>query len=384
MNSDSGDENDDDTYINSDDNKDDDDIIDDEDDNDNDDIIDDTDISDDITEINSVIDTNSDDKNDDDNTDKIYEPVNGKYIIPCVLKHSKKSVFGLKKKVNDLLELDKLPSDINITTITISCKCETEFKGKKISKYIDISTDEIISVSYGAKSNMKTNRISNYLKNKKKTNNKTCKLDKTSKTNKREFYNQVSSYVNVRHKDSPVHVMLFINGSIKMAGCKSNDDFIHTLLILFNALNNVKGVKHSSKKLIIDKTFVSNRNKLDISLVNNIKIGMINSGFELPFKINRVILYELLLRDNIMKCSYDPDKHSGIIIKYETEINNVTVKHATILVFESGKIIITGAKSCKYILDAYNFINKYILSNFNTIVKHNNNQNIMKYVDQLN
>ena len=80
---------------------------------------------------------------------------------------------------------------------------------------------------------------------------------------------------------------------------------------------------------------------------------------------------------------YDPLIHAGVIIRvpytYLKQKNKITT---TILVFEKGSVIITGARTCHQILLAYNYINIYLLIHHKNIMKYDHiiYHSIMKYM----
>ena len=86
---------------------------------------------------------------------------------------------------------------------------------------------------------------------------------------------------------------------------------------------------------------------------------MINSGFELQYQVNRENLYNKLL-DNKIDCKFEPSIHAGVNIKFLPEGNE---KNVSIFVFESGNIIITGAKNINNILESYDYISKFMEDN---------------------
>jgi TATA-box binding protein (TBP) (component of TFIID and TFIIIB) len=115
----------------------------------------------------------------------------------------------------------------------------------------------------------------------------------------------------------------------------------------------------------IEKPFVIDTTLLNINNVNNFYIQMINTNFNIQFHINRSKLFQLLL-DNNIDASFDPIIHACVNIKYY--LLSKKTKTISIFVFESGSITIAGSNSCSEILEAYNFINKFILSNYNVLL----------------
>lgn len=255
-------------------------------------------------------------------------------------------------------EINKLPKEITISTTTITCKINTTFDVRYIAKYIDLRRDAILTVNYGDTNNHVTNRT--ILINKKKNRKK-------NKKRKRNFFNQVT--LHVKTYDTVVNVKLFSNGSIQMTGRKSALYCTDVLIKITEELRKVKAIYDLMEDKIVDKPFVPDPTMIQLENIYDVKICMINSNFSIGFSINRQNLYNILTRDNIT-CVYEPQTHAGVNIKFEYKDKSKD-KIISILVFESGQIIITGAKSCSQIIDSYNFINRYLLYNFKDIKKDN-------------
>jgi TATA-box binding protein (TBP) (component of TFIID and TFIIIB) len=259
----------------------------------------------------------------------------------------------LRNKIVDAIIMKKLPPDVCISTMTICCELDIEFRVNNIANYIDLDKDSIINISYGRNDDPSTNRS---LFPRKKS--------KKKKKGKRVFYNQVSLNVMVESKkEKPINIKLFTNGSIQMTGCKSVENVIDVLSKIFNELKVVKAVIDLKQMKMVDKSFINDNKKLFLKYVDNIVIGMINSNFRYPNKIDRLKLYNQLNIDNIAS-KYDPSNHACVNIKY-----HCTDKTISIFVFEKGPIVITGAKNCEHILAGYTFINKYLLTNHFKIAK---------------
>ena len=276
----------------------------------------------------------------------------------------------LKQKILDALVIKKLPDDVFISTMTVCCELEIEFNVDNIARYIDLKSDGIKDISYGRDGDPATNR-SLVPKKKKKKKVKS----KAKKKQKREFHNQISLNVMIQSKkDKPVNIKLFTNGSIQMTGCKSVDNVIDVLSKIFIELQTVKAIIDKETMTITDKPFINDSSKLSLEFVDNITIGMINSNFVYPNKIDRLKLFNLLNSEQ-KECRYDPSNHAPVNIKY-----NCKDKSISIFVFEKGSILITGAKNCEHILEGYEFINKYLLTNHKKIVKSSIN---MSNIDSL-
>ena len=270
---------------------------------------------------------------------------------------------GLYKSKIDLLNL---PYDLEISTTTITSFIPVNFNVANIGLYFDDFDDILIGKKYG-------NRIDTNLVSIKK-----FKTGKKKKTNeKKNFFNQVSlifrsatlmgfepNKLSLKERNKTVNVKLFINGSIQMTGCKHLDNVKKSLEILFEKFKKRIAILDENMQLV-EKPFVSETINLSIKNVIRFKIQMINTNFNILFQINRTKLFQLLL-DNEIDVSFDPIIHACVNIKYHL-VNN-PVKTISIFVFESGSITIAGSNSSDEVLEAYNFINKFILSNYNKLL----------------
>lgn len=280
-----------------------------------------------------------------------------------------KKYNSIKKYAVEDLDIKYLPEEVVISTMTMTCKINTQFYCGNIARYVDLNPNAIQSVTHGISGDTKTNRT--IITKKKKSGKK--------KKQKNVFYNQVSMYVFVKSKKkNPVNVKLFSNGAIQMTGCKTIDNATEAMYTIFQELQKIKCVVSKNLKMV-EKPFAKHPERLDVKNVTELSIAMINSGFKLPFKIDRGKLYELLLSMKY-ECLYEPVKHACVNIKYE-----YPGKTISIFVFEKGSIIITGAKNCHQISKAFNFINKFLLMNHSKIKKNDEvtNKNIIEYLEHL-
>jgi TATA-box binding protein (TBP) (component of TFIID and TFIIIB) len=262
-----------------------------------------------------------------------------------------------KNNILKSFDIENKPSEIYISTITITCSFDTSFNLIEIANDIVLKEKEIEGKKYGNKI-----RSSLRKKKKKRENNKT----------KRDFFNQMTLEVYTDVDKKIINLKIFKNGSIQMTGCKSIEGALNALSKIFKFMKNINCVNDYFK-------YASNPSSLSFSKINKFKINMINSNFSLGFNINRSVLHVLLSKNNII-CSYDPLAHSGIIIKY---LDKNTGKIISILVFSSGKIVITGSRSCKQIKMAYDFINTFILKNYSAVVEYDFTSLIDAYLEKI-
>lgn len=246
------------------------------------------------------------------------------------------------KNLYNQLQLSDLPDNVSISTMTICCKTDTLYHITDIKKYIELSVDGIICCG----SDPDTQRS---LIMPKKKNGKRKK--------KKNFYNQIT--LRIVTDEKIINVKLFTNGSIQMTGCK-------TIISTQQALERLFIKLHEKKKIIDENgieqtiTFISEPQNVKINMIYDVKISMINSNFKIGYKIKREKLYEILVQEN-KKCTYDPIIHACVNIKHRFDESKQDDKEISIFVFESGSIIITGARNCTHINSAYNYINTFLI-----------------------
>ena len=242
----------------------------------------------------------------------------------------------------EIYNLNDLPKSINISTISISGHFNTIIHLENVSKYINLSPNDIISVKYSKK----IRSIEN-IKYKKPVN-------------LRCFINQLTLILKIKN-NKKINIKLFKNGAFQMTGCKATSDCSEAI---YKLIYNISGkILITENNLIIEKYFIENFTE-SISVID-VNIDMINSNFKLNYKLNRNVFYELLKQENI-NCRYEPCIHASINIKYY-----INTKMISIFVFQSGNIIITGAKSKIDIINTYNYINDLLTRHFNKIIKRN-------------
>ena len=143
-------------------------------------------------------------------------------------------------KINiDLHEVGELPDEINISTMSASCKLNSKINITDIENYLELNSDSILTKK------MNNDNVISLLDINKKKNLK-----------KMSFYNQITIVVRISSGPSEnlnlepkINMKLFKNGSIQMSGCKSAKNINIALNKVLYELNN----------------FVENPNNLNIS-----------------------------------------------------------------------------------------------------------------------
>jgi len=257
--------------------------------------------------------------------------------------------------------LKNLPEDVRISTITMTCNLDTLIDIQNVGRYIDLGFGSIVCVKYKTNNNkMEDNTVIRSLIKMKKSREKNKKNSK-----RKNFNNQATLIVDVKNKRR-VNVKIFKNGAIQMTGCKSIDDFYHSLEIVCRELKKKKAIYDKQTKTIIPKYFITNYETVNTEQIKNFKVHLINCNFKVGFLIDREKLHGLLLKSGV-RSILEPNIHACVNIKFNYK-NKDTI---SIFVFESGSIIITGAKTENHIIEAYKFITKVLFENYDTVVKNN-------------
>ncbi|ARF09397.1 TATA box binding protein [Indivirus ILV1] len=267
------------------------------------------------------------------------------------LKKNQSHVITTKFNSKNGFNLEKLPDDLNISTMTITCNLDTLIDIQNVGKYMALAYGQVVCVKYGPNNSI----VRSLIKLKKKK--------KTTKKNRKNFYNQATVIIDV-DSNRRVNIKVFKNGAIQMTGCKSYENFTTSMKILCDALKRKKAVYDKISKKIIPKNFISNYDKVNVDNIYNVRIRMINSDFDIGFLVNRKKLHEILTTKGV-KNTFEPSIHAGTIIKYNYDDKDII----SIFVFESGSIIITGAKKREHLVEAYKYITTQLYENYDKIVK---------------
>jgi TATA-box binding protein (TBP) (component of TFIID and TFIIIB) len=242
--------------------------------------------------------------------------------------------------INDY-NMDKIPTNVSISTMSIGCNLGTSFNMKNIYEHLILLNNDIIAI----KSSDGIRCIDEFK----------SKFKSTNKNSKKNFYNQNTIIMRI-DEDKFINIKLFKNGSLQMSGCKALCDVNIAIYKLITRLSEITKIEESEEYI----RFVENTD--DLKLVK-FKIDFINSNFGVNYLINKANLYQLLTEQNIL-CRLSAI-HACVNIKYKIS-NDVYI---SIFVFQTGNIIITGAKTAENIKEAYVFIVKFLNKNKSKIIK---------------
>ena len=166
------------------------------------------------------------------------------------------------------------------------------------------------------------------------------------------------------------NLKIFSNGNIQMTGLKDPEQGIWVLDYIISILKDMKKTENS----IYFNTSVFGENALK---VHDYSIRMINSDFKLGYAINRRVLDNCMDRYGLYHI-FEAGQYPGVKISFywnekKTIQNGVCdcknkkcikkcsssedrCQKITIIVFQSGSVIITGSRSIQQVNDTYEFI----------------------------
>jgi len=290
----------------------------------------------------------------------------------------------LKENVNknlidvEKIEINNLPDGVKVATMCSSCVLGVKLELDNIEKYMALHEDNILTIKR-SKENIRT-----LIELKKPTKRSSNPKYKEVSNN---FYNSITLIVRVTsgptqniNLEPRINVKLFKNGSLQMSGCKNVENINIVLGKILEKLKAVKGKLEDNK--IKEITFIDELSKIAI---NNFKIDMIYCNYKIQFEIDREKLYDLLKKKKV-KCIYEPCIRACVTIKFISTQDNIDSKEVSIFIFKKGNIIITGARSKKQVLEAYNYINNIFITHKDEIIKKSDEEEekmIFKFYDDV-
>jgi|TARA_B110000208_G_scaffold35477_1_gene46915 TATA-box binding protein (TBP) (component of TFIID and TFIIIB) len=244
--------------------------------------------------------------------------------------------------------------NLRVSTITSVAELNTQIDLDIL--YNEITIDD--QIKYIEKGDLPPRGESTKKKRKSRTPKKRC-----------VFFNQAT--IHFQH-EKVVNVKLFNNGKIQMTGLKRESQGEE---VIRGIIDKIVCIDEKNEK----KIFITEHAKYEY---DNYRVVLINSDFDSKTMINRGVLHETMVNMNMFS-SFEPCIYPGVNIKYfynesRPECRGVCecerrcsgkgdgkefCKRVTIAVFNSGKIIITGAMAREQLVECYEFITDVIKTN---------------------
>jgi len=236
----------------------------------------------------------------------------------------------------DAYEFNQIPKNVSVSTTGVTFELGVVVNLKYIFKLVKLN-DILVGMKY-----------KNEVKKKEEVN---------MKISEKTFNNQLTMKLKIA-EDKFVSVKIFLNGSIQIAGSKSIEQINKSIECLLKILKKRYFVESLNEEIHLVESYNF--------AIKDFKINMINSNFYVNYKINIENLYPLITKKGV-KARFEPLSHRCVNIKFVPDTNKDTDKPISIFVFESGSIIITGARNGNNIKSAYEFITGVLDENSLTV-----------------
>lgn len=257
-----------------------------------------------------------------------------------------------------LLYPKSFPSPLRVTTHVATGNINASINLKKLAEHLEIN-DIINYVEF-------KNEDGNIIKG---TKNKNGTKKKASKG---RFWNQITVII-TPELGFKNNIKIFNNGSISMTGVKKIENGKKSVNIL---LEYIKEIHKTDTEILKEQI------PIDTLAMVSFKIALINSDYNISYNVNRAMLHKILSTKYNVSSTFDACEYPGVNIKMFWNKNNVMgntftgkcpckkkcngkgngegdgqCKIVTIFVFQSGSIMITGARRIEQIYSGYHFIN---------------------------
>jgi len=236
----------------------------------------------------------------------------------------------------DAYEFNQIPKNVSVSTTGVTFELGVVVNLKYIFKLVKLN-DILVGMKY-----------KNEVKQTEEVN---------MKISEKTFNNQLTMKLKIA-EDKFVSVKIFLNGSIQIAGSKSIEQINKSIECLLKILKKRYFVESLNEEIHLVESYNF--------AIKDFKINMINSNFYVNYKINIENLYPLITKKGV-KARFEPLSHRCVNIKFVPDTNKDTDKPISIFVFESGSIIITGARNGNNIKSAYEFITGVLDENSLTV-----------------
>jgi TATA-box binding protein (TBP) (component of TFIID and TFIIIB) len=211
-------------------------------------------------------------------------------------------------------------------------------------------------------------------------------LQKDVKEGKTFFFNQATLVI--RQEVAPlnwkeINIKLFRNGGVQMTGVRSEE-------MSWNALRwLVSHIQSHCTKTIFEATEERPLN------LHKMQTQLVNTDFSIGAKIRRDNLYKILSEKYHLTVSYEPSIYQGVKTKYFYNAQRPAgcppglcpceklckgtgdgtslgaCKKITISPFQTGQIIITGARTMDQIMEAYEFMKTLFETHADEVLRKN-------------
>jgi len=132
-------------------------------------------------------------------------------------------------------------------------------------------------------------------------------------------------------------IKIFCNGTLHVTGCKTAGECAHVARIVCRILEIVHDVPVAGSYAL-----------------SGFNVQLINTSFCVGVRLNICALRSIFIHEyGIDNVSYDPGMHAGLNVKHRVMGKDDFARDVTVLVFESGEVIITGCVNAEELWATY-------------------------------
>jgi len=209
------------------------------------------------------------------------------------------------------------------------------------------------------------------------------------KKQKKKFYNQATIIVRLGTQENEwkeVNVKLFSNGGVQMTGILSEEMGKQSIMVLLRTLK--EKVPDATYKEIFPPTPAYPE-----PVLYRYAIQLVNSDYSIGVPVRRDRLHKIFVQNYKLFSTFESDIYQGVNTKYfvnekrpsttmpglcgcptlclgsGTGLELGSCKTVTIAPFQTGKLIITGARTLAQIEEAYNYVNMIITKHAEEIIR---------------
>lgn len=160
-----------------------------------------------------------------------------------------------------------------------------------------------------------------------------------------------------------VAIKCFKNGSLHITGVRSIERAItiaQVMCAFYELMHELHSPATQASQASQDSTYT----------IKNFDVQLVNTHFTVDVGNGHLRLQNILnvcLKESQHLCMYNNERHAGVIIKYLTE----SMRNLSIIVFESGNVLICAFCDCDEYLEAWRYITRFLDSHWDEIWQEN-------------
>jgi TATA-box binding protein (TBP) (component of TFIID and TFIIIB) len=314
---------------------------------------------------------------------------NNPYFSNLILKTDNDMNNDMNNDTNNDMNKHLNPTELRISTMTAICNININIHLQKFYEKVcvtpynlsTLASDNSIKFPFIQCCQFGNDNLKGF------NNKKSVKKRTKFKVKKRNYFQNQMTLIIYLSSTRSVNLKIFLNGKIQMTGMKSREE---GYIACGKILEEIQKIRKQYPEVVNEEN-----TSLNTGEITDFSIVLIKCDFYAGCKLKRDKVYEKLYKNHYF-VSYEPDIYPAVNAKYYWNIstegsNNAGIcqckstcegkgtgegegqcKKITIATFQSGNMIITGARTEQQTKDVYKFINDFFLTYYNDIVRTSN------------